>query len=133
MRRGVAYTSIGFGLGRMGREERMPVTTGIVIFAAGTAFGYSFAMSSIEPQGEVKQATADFIRTLKALATDAWLDVKQEMADAEKAAKATPEDIINGKDEQSEDDETTSGNEPDADEEPVVDVDDVIPPQGETP
>ncbi len=47
-----------------------------LVFSVGTAFGYGLAMSHQEPNGEIKAATAEFIRTLKGICADAWLDAK---------------------------------------------------------
>jgi hypothetical protein len=61
---------------------------GIVIFGAGTAFGYAVAMNNQEANVEVKKAAVDFINSLKAISNDAWLDTKNEA----KAAKEKVED-----------------------------------------
>lgn len=55
---------------------------GAFIFAAGVGVGYSVAMGNQEPNGEVKKATAEFVRTMKGVIADAHLDAKNETRDA---------------------------------------------------
>lgn len=49
---------------------------GALIFSAGLFVGYSIAIKNQEPNGEVKQATVELIRTTRAILVDAWLDQK---------------------------------------------------------
>lgn len=64
---------------------------GTFIFAAGVGVGYSVAMRNQEPNGEVKKATSEFLRTMKGIAADAWLDVKNESAAAAKKVREEAE------------------------------------------
>lgn len=64
---------------------------GVIIFTAGVGVGYAAAVKN-------QQATDDFFHALKPIVTDAWLDMKNEMAaanarkaeSAEEAKKSTP-------------------------------------------
>lgn len=60
---------------------------GVLIFTSGLAVGYSLAMKNQEPNGEIKAATAEFIRSMKGVLVDSWLDTKLEMKAAREARK----------------------------------------------
>lgn len=60
---------------------------GGLIFVAGVGVGYSVAMRSQEPNGRVKEATVEFLRTVKGIIADAHLDAKNE---AKAAEESTP-------------------------------------------
>jgi len=60
-----------------------------IVLGAGIAIGYGLAMKNQEPNGEIKKATAEFIRTGKNLAADFFLDMKIAGRDS----KETNEDI----------------------------------------
>lgn len=68
---------------------------GVVIFGAGVTCGYALAMHNQDPNAEIKNATVEFVNSLKAIANDAWLDSKNEAKAAKEKveeAKKTPED-----------------------------------------
>jgi hypothetical protein len=62
---------------------------GTLIFTSGLLVGYAFAMKNQEPNGEVKAAASEFLRTMKSVMADSWLDAKNE-AKAAKEAKPCP-------------------------------------------
>lgn len=57
---------------------------GPLIFSAGIVVGYGIAMRNQEPNGEIKAATATFIRDMRGILVDSWLDVKNDMAKKKK-------------------------------------------------
>lgn len=57
---------------------------GVLIFSAGVGVGYGVAMSN-------QEATAEFLRSMKAVVNDAWLDTKNEIAAAKKKAEQKEE------------------------------------------
>jgi hypothetical protein len=68
---------------------------GVVIFGAGATCGYALAMRNQGPNAEIKEATADFIKSMRGILNDAWLDTKNEMKTSKEKveeAKKTPED-----------------------------------------
>lgn len=84
--------AIGFALGRMGREERLPLAKGAFVLAAGVSFGYAAAVRNQEPNGEVKGAFADLIRTVEDFLVDTQQDLESTIAEERAAKEVDDED-----------------------------------------
>jgi len=57
---------------------------GTLIFTSGLVVGYAFAMKNQEPNGEVKAAMSEFLRSMKAVMVDSWLDTKNQLKEEKK-------------------------------------------------
>jgi hypothetical protein len=68
------------------------VIKGALIFGAGVGVGYSLAMKQQGKNEEIKDATVDFIKTVKNIVADAHLDAKLQARKAEEQTDQTKDD-----------------------------------------